>query len=305
MNAETQGRETVRPPEHGLTLRGADAISWLDNLGFETEADSVPTIRFDIKQDGAFGIARAQHTGMRSRLKQLGSEQITMLFIVVEGALTVTDETSGVEHTLERGDAYAFPSSAHVVQVNTGFITKIGVMLDSSASEMGALPGLTVIRRGADVGLNAVVATLVGTILRTDIQPGDAAHAHLRSSVEQAVLALYAATLREFWASGSARLLTAGRRLIELEDVRRKFTVHSLSAALGVSDSYLRRVFREEGTSPLHELDSARIARAKALTVKNSVNRFTQTQIADRSGFPSLASMRRALKKAASESTVG
>lgn len=291
-------------PEHTrsdrrLTLRGDDALGWLSSIGFVSEFHGAVAIRFDITQDGRFGYARAQHAAMTLRLGEYGSSHVVFAFVIIEGELHLVEEATGREYTLGPGDAYAFPLSVKVVQTNPTVITKIGISLDSTVIDMAALTELVVVRGGEDAGVGRVVVSLVNSLLATELDVDDERHDNLRAAVEQSVLALYGTVLRQ---SGRAlspgeRLVKSARSLIERHDLNRRFTVASLARELDVSDAYLRRVFRESGSSPLEALTEVRAARARALLAGPAAAGLTQTQIAERAGFTSAASMRRALQR--------
>ncbi|WP_424466968.1 helix-turn-helix domain-containing protein [Pseudoclavibacter helvolus] len=281
------------------SLSGQNAVDWLASIGFTSRFLGNASIHFDLEQDGLFAYARAHHAPMEVRVAEFGGSEVVFAFVILKGSVHLLEDATGREYTLGPGDSYAFPSSVQVTQVNPTPIAKIGVSLDSESIAMSSLPGLTVVRSHESDGLARVVVVLVNALLAVKMSADEARRRNLRAAVEHAVIALYRRILDHaaLTARGPDRLVRRALDRIDRFDQVRKYSVAELAADLNVSDAHLRRVFRSAGSSPSAALTRARVARAQALLRVGAEQRLTAIEIAERSGFSSAASMRRALRK--------
>ena len=224
---------------------------------------------------------------------------ITQITVVVEGALMIRtgrqENRLGSGHAVQQteGGGIAVESRVPVafLQIETRSIPRTLVSIGEEAALV----------LQAHPALREMLVGQISATVNAVLEPSAAEFAYVKRSIEYAAMALLVGSAPQGNPTGSSSERRLYRRAVELIAVRAadpRLTLDDVAGELSISRSYLQRVFRGTGSTPLGYLRRTRAAFARDLLHDKWVTDQDELDsIAGQAGFSSARAMREALRR--------
>ncbi|QWL31562.1 hypothetical protein [Rathayibacter toxicus] len=288
--------------ERGVAAEGDDARAWLKNHGV-TVASSGSFLRCfgDVLGSEELTLSRVWHSARH--VERRGVPGGAVLSLLVEGTLTVRFG-DGREIDVDEGGGFVHWSLAPPPPVTVLSEGRCGTLEVAVGREFlerfFAWTGTGVTPIPPGLATTRILLATAITTLATSIETTDPTWISVRSMIESGVSAVLAETgpaLHPSVPVTALRLLRDAHALIERECRDVSFDVRALATALSVSMTTLYAAFERSESTPAQAIRLARVGLARRMLER----RITPTAadheaIAELAGFPSAASMLKALR---------
>ncbi|WP_424937122.1 MULTISPECIES: helix-turn-helix domain-containing protein [Bacteria] len=295
--------------ERRVALSGDAARRWVERNGFVPATNDDLRVAGDVIQRRDFLVVREWRSPARMRLPADVPADHAWFLFPLEGSVEHVSD-SGSFHVRSEQDWMAIDPASPPLLVNKKPFAYTAVRTDREQfREALAMSELRLGTRLDQGDFGRCLISLLMTMFNSAITHTDPSFVHIVGSVRHLLTAeLNASLLRDFPSGASpapaGELQTFWRALTIIEEHyhESEFRIADLADHLGVSATYLNRAFARSGSTPLQHLERARLRTAQTLA-ENGTDRFlSRTEVARRSGFPSLRALQRALRKARARS---
>jgi AraC-like DNA-binding protein len=288
--------------QRGVALSGQRAKDWLQARGWRTTSKN-PQVFADVFDATSFAYSRTWlgpgEYVREPRMSASLADRVSALLLVEGSAQIGLDHlhsSFGVGDLALTGDASTVKISAQapvaLYEIVTDY-TRIGL----ARYELPATSGPYETSPHYWPALTGVLNQVFGSSVAAD----DFGIGSIRTAVDSLLLASLkesTAMAEQKWAMPERQLLHRARRIIQDEAHSPALTVARLAEHVRISRAHLHRVFAADQSTPLAEIRAARVELARLhLSDDNAATNADLVDVAQRSGFQTVAAMRRALRR--------
>ena len=289
-------------------FRGTAGTAWLLHRGwklsayarpFQLYADEIHAERLIVRR-AYFAPIRGGYEGRPQEARSGASGTSLHITHLVSGSVRVTD-LGGVIREIRSGGTFARRDGDELKLESDEPIALIQVVLDQS------LLRLPTSSEGIDQftdqePASSIFRALVTSLFEADPDPSEATFISVQSalvSILQGLLEWDLLTDKVGITRSEAAILDRARHYIQQHATDPDLTVSDILDAVNVSRSYLFRVFARVNTTPLQYLTDLRLTRARQeIVMPGDSVRGMSHEIAQRSGFSTVRSLRSAMARA-------
>jgi AraC-like DNA-binding protein len=277
-------------------LQGIDVDDWMRAHGWRMTGSSAEGARMfaDEAVSSAMTIRRVWHTPFQFEALPARTPRRTLVWLQVDGSLTLRGESSR-ERTIGPPSVF-FPTPGVPLTVrSTAPTARIEIEIDDIRRGSDGRPGEHSRTHDVAPPIWLSVVGMVNAILNAD-----AALAPRVSTLASMAIEALVDALRVEWSTSSEPLSSPGDVLVEkalslihVGAADPELTVRGVADSLGVSRSYLTRLFRQRGLSPRSTLQRERLVLAQRVRARHPS--ISLAALARAAGYPSARALREAL----------
>lgn len=263
--------------------------------GWDAESKALFQLSAERLVDRTFSVARIWHTAARLHRSGVSDSDSVLILIGVDGEGTVTAE--GRDWDLGPRQI-AIVDTGTPVQVSWSG-TSARLEVSTERNRLGAVQML--LRRRVEVvtvedSYWRTLASLIVTVLNTNIDSVDAGFVSLKAAIEHTITAAVVQSPLSAHPAGRSHttLLNRAQRIVEERFADPEFSAGELARSLSISSAHLHRVFGSASVTPYQFIQQRRVSRASDLLRGDYPS---ESSVATQSGFRSSRAMRRALQR--------
>ncbi|NQX29873.1 helix-turn-helix domain-containing protein [Microbacteriaceae bacterium VKM Ac-2854] len=288
--------------ERNVALRDGDAVNWLARSGWHVMRDARPLFLYgDAVRASGFELRRLWVSALTAvRPVRRTSSRSAELSLVIEGRGRIRAARFG-EVSFETGSALLSDPSQPLTIETVAPAAFISLTTPRAHLAAGDGSEQLIASQAASSAGRVAFSNISTVILNSSVDPRSASFSYLRTAAESSASAFLVDDHDAPIIAGTSASRSLYRRAVALfaaHLANPDFGLADAAAELGVSASYVQLVFRQAGTTPLRHLQHTRALRAHDLiTSLNATSAHDLTDIAQRTGFRSIRTMRDVIRR--------